>query len=148
MKILNLFNKTIWSCKKMSGMGEKARTVVSGVGEKVSSSDEGSVVDSVGEKVSGLGEKIKGTVKSVPKSASKSTDDLSLRIDDYLDEKSSQLIVDWELATNNDIENIEKKYTRVAQDLSTLDSNFNEYRDETNNKIKKIEERLEKLEKP
>ncbi len=132
----------------MSGMGEKARTVVSGVGEKVSSSDEGSVVDSVGEKVSGLGEKIKGTVKSVPKSASKSTDDLSLRIDDYLDEKSSQLIVDWELATNNDIENIEKKYTRVAQDLSTLDSNFNEYRDETNNKIKKIEERLEKLEKP
>ena len=131
----------------MSGMGEKARTVVSGVGEKVSSSDEGSVVDSVGEKVSGLGEKIKGTVKSVPKSASKSTDDLSLRIDDYLDEKSSQLIVDWELATNNDIENIEKKYTRVAQDLSTLDSNFNEYRDETNNKIKKIEERLEKLEK-
>lgn len=132
----------------MSGMGEKARTVVSGVGEKVSSSDEGSVVDSVGEKVSGLGEKIKGTVKSVPKSASKSTDDLSLRIDDYLDEKSSQLIIDWELATNNDIENIEKKYTRVAQDLSTLDSNFNEYRDETNNKIKKIEERLEKLEKP
>lgn len=132
----------------MSGMGEKARTVVSGVGEKVSSSDEGSVVDSVGEKVSGLGEKIKGTVKSVPKSASKSTDDLSLKIDDYLDEKSNQLIVDWELATNNDIENIEKKYTKVAQDLSTLDSNFNEYRDETNKKIKKIEERLEKLEKP
>ena len=132
----------------MSGMGEKARTVVSGVGDKVSSSDEGSVVDSVGEKVSGLGEKIKGTVKSVPKSASKSTDDLSLRIDDYLDEKSSQLIVDWELATNNDIENIEKKYSKVAQDLSTLDSNFSEYRDETNDKIKKIEERLEKLEKP
>jgi len=132
----------------MSGMGEKARTVVSGVGEKVSSSDEGSVVDSVGEKVSGLGEKIKGTVKSVPKSASKSTDDLSLKIDDYLDEKSNQLIVDWELATNSDIENIEKKYTKVSQDLSTLDSNFNEYRDETNKKIKKIEERLEKLEKP
>ena len=132
----------------MSGMGEKARTVVSGVGDKVSSSDEGSVVDSVGEKVSGLGEKIKGTVKSVPKSASKSTDDLSLRIDDYLDEKSSQLIVDWELATNNDIENIEKKYSKVAQDLSTLDTNFSEYRDETNDRIKKIEERLQKLEKP
>jgi len=135
----------------MSGMGEKARTVVSGVGEKVSSSthgDEGSVVDSVGEKVSGIGEKIKGTVKSVPKSACKSTDDLSMKIDDYLDEKSNQLIVDWELATNSDIENIEKKYTRVSQDLSTLDSNFSEYRDETNEKIKKIEERLEKLEKP
>lgn len=133
----------------MSGMGEKARTVVSGVGDKVSSStkgDEGGVVDSVGEKVSGIGEKIKGTVKSVPKSASKSTDDLSLRIDDYLDEKSNQLIVDWELATNSDIENIEKKYSKVTQDLSTLDSNFNEYREDTNKKIKKIEERLEKLE--
>ena len=133
----------------MSGMGEKARTVVSGVGEKVSSStetDEGSVVNSVGEKVSGIGEKIKVTVKGVPKSASKSTDDLSMKIDDYLDEKSNQLIVDWELATNSDIDNIEKKYTKVSQDLSTLDSNFNEYRDETNKKIKKIEERLEKLE--
>ena len=71
-----------------------------------------------------------------------------MKIDDYLDEKSNQLIVDWELATNSDIENIEKKYTRVSQDLSTLDSNFSEYRDETNEKIKKIEERLEKLEKP
>jgi hypothetical protein len=134
----------------MSGMGEKARTVMSGVGEKVSStgeSDEGSVVDSVGEKVSGIGEKIKGSVKGVSKTASQSTDDLSVKIDQYLDEKSNQLIIDWELATNNDIENVEKKYARVSENMSTLTSTFNEYREDTNKKIKKIEERLERLEK-
>ena len=138
--------------EKMSGMGEKARTVVSGVGEKVSSTtendSEGSMMDSISEKVSGVGEKIKGTAKSVPKSTSKSTDSLSNKIDVLLDEKSDQLIKDWELATKDDILDIEKRYTKVSRDLDTLDSRFNEYRGSTNKKLKKIEERLDKLESP
>ena len=132
----------------MSGMGEKARTVVSGVGEKVSGDGDESVTSTVGDKVSGFGEKIKGSVKGVSKSASQSTDDLSIKIDLYLDEKSNQLIEDWELATKNDIAVIEKKYARVTQDLTTLDTKFNEHRLETNEKIKKFEERLDKLEEP
>ncbi len=137
--------------EKMSGMGEKARTVVSGVGEKVSGtgenvSNEGSMMDSVSEKVSGVSEKIKGTVQGVPKSTSKSTDDLSRKIDVFLNDKSDQLIKDWELATKNDIVDIEKRYTKVSHDLNELDEKFNEYRGSTNKKIKKIEERLKKLE--
>ncbi len=134
----------------MSGMGEKARTVMSGVEEKVSGTDgnEGSMVDSVGEKVSGIGEKIKGTVKGVSKTDTEDTDDLSIKIDEYLDEKSSQIIEDWELATQGDLAEIEKKYSKVASDLTTLDTRFSDHRTETNQKIKKIEDRLEKLEKP
>jgi len=138
--------------EKMSGMGEKARTVVSGVGEKVSGSSEndseGSMMDSISEKVSGVGEKIKGTAKSVPKSTSKSTDSLSKKIDIFLNDKSDQLIKDWELATKDDIVDIEKRYNKVSRDLDTLDNRFNEYRGSTNKKLKKIEARLDKLESP
>ena len=136
---------------KMSGIGEKAHTVVSGVGEKISGtgenvSNEGSMMDSVSEKVSGVSEKIKGTVKSVPKSTSNSTESLSNKIDIFLNDKSDQLIKDWELATKDDILDIEKRYTKVSRDLDTLDSRFNEYRGSTNKKLKKIEVRLDKLE--
>ncbi len=128
---------------KMSGMGEKAtgmgdrvRSTVSGAGEKITSSG-------VSEKVSGVSEKLKGSVKGAT-----STDSMSNKIDLFLDEKSDQLIKDWKLATKDDILDIEKRYTKVTRDLDTLDSRFNEYRGSTNKKLKKIEERLDKLESP
>ena len=134
--------------EKASGIGEKARTVVSGVGEKVSgtgeSASEGSMMDSVSEKVSGVSDKLKGTVKGVPKS----TDNLSNKIDIFLNDKSDQLVKDWELATKDDILDIDKRYNKVKRDIGKLDTRFNEYRGFTNKKIKKIEERLDKLEKP
>ena len=137
--------------KKMSVMGEKARIVVTGVSEKVSvtgenESREGSMMDTVSEKVSGVSEKIKGTVKSVPTSTSKSTDEMSRKIDIFLNDKSDQLIKDWELATQKDVSDIEKRYTKVSRDLGDLDNRFNEFRGYTNKKLKKIEERLDKLE--
>ncbi|HSQ01635.1 MAG TPA: hypothetical protein VLM77_00060, partial [Methanobacterium sp.] len=127
--------------EKASGMGEKVRSTVSGAGEKISG--ESSMMSGVSEKVSGVGEKLKGTVKGVP-----STDTLSNKIDVFLDEKSEQLIKDWELATKDDILDIEKRYTKVSRDMGELDSRFNEYRGYTNKKLKKIEARLDKLENP
>jgi len=128
--------------EKMSGMGEKARSAVSGAGEKVTI--EGSMIDGVSEKMSGMSEKIKGTVKGVPKT----TDSLSNKIDLFLNDKSDQLIKDWELATKDDIVDLENRYGKVSRDLGELDGRFNEYRGFTNKKLKKIEERLEKLETP
>ena len=127
---------------KMSGMGEKARSAVSGASEKVTI--EGSMIDGVSERMAGMGEKIKGTVKGVPKS----TDTLSNRIDLFLNDKSDQLIKDWELATKDDVLDLEKRYNKVSRDLGELDGRFNEYRGFTNKKLKKIEERLDKLENP
>jgi len=126
----------------ISGMGEKARSAVSGASEKVTI--DGSMIDGVSEKMAGMGEKIKGTVKGVPKS----TDLLSSKIELFLDDKSDQLIKDWELATKNDVMDLEKRYSKVSRDLGELDGRFNEYRGFTNTKLKKIEERLNKLESP
>ena len=103
--------------EKTSGMGEKVRSTFYGAGEKITGS-------SVSEKVSGVSDKLKGSVKEAT-----STDSLSNKIDLFLDDKSDQLIKDWELATKDDILDIE-----------------NEHRGSTNKKLKKIEERLDKLE--
>jgi hypothetical protein len=116
----------------MSGMSEKIN--VSGVSEKVSG---------VGGKVSDMGGKIKEKV-----SVSSSKDDLSERIDQFMDEKSDQLIKDWELATKKDISDLEKRYNTASMNISELETRFNEYRGFTNKKIKKIEERLDKIENP
>ena len=116
----------------MSGMGEKIN--VSGVSEKASG---------VGAKVSDMGGKIKEKV-----SISSSKDDLSESIDQFMDEKSDQLIKDWELATKKDISDLEKRYNTASRNISELETRFNEYRGFTNKKIKKIEERLDKIENP
>jgi hypothetical protein len=127
---------------KMSGMSEKARSAVSGASDKVTI--EGSMIDGMSERMAGMGEKIKGTVKGVPKS----TDVLSGKIELFLDDKSDQLIKDWELATKNDVMDLEKRYSKVSRDLGELDGRFSEYRGFTNKKLKKIEERIETLENP
>jgi len=119
-----------------SSMGEKIN--VSGVSEKVQGG-----ASNLGEKVSGMGGKIKEKV-----SISSSTDDLSQRIDGFLNEKSDQLIKEWELATKKDLAGLEKRYSSVSRNIGDLDRRFNEYRGFTNKKIKKIEERLDKLENP
>jgi len=125
----------------MSGMGEKLN--VSGVSEKVSGVGEKLNVSGVSEKVSGMGEKIKGKV-SVPIS----TDNLSHRIDLFLNEQSDQLIEDWDLATKKDLSELEKRFNVVSLDIETLEKRFNEYRGSTNKKLANIEERLDKLENP
>lgn len=128
--------------EKMPEMNKKARSGVSDTDEKVTI--EGSMIGGVSERMAGMSEKIKGTVKGVPKS----TDILSSKIELFLDDKSDQLIKDWELATKKDVIDLEKRYTKITRDLGELDSRFNEYRGFTNKKLKKIEERLEKLENP
>ena len=117
------------------GIGDKVRTTISGATES-------NVMNNVSEKVSGVGEKLKGTVKGVPKS----TDTLSNKIDLFLNDKSDQLIKDWELATKEDIIDIEKRYSKISRDMGELDSRLNEYRGFTNKKLKKIEDRLDRLE--
>ena len=121
--------------EKSTGISDKVRTTISGATDS-------SMINNVSEKVSGVGEKLKGTVKGVPKS----TDTLSNKIDLFLNDKSDQLIKDWELATKEDIIDIEKRYSKISRDMGELDSRFNEYRGFTDKKLKKIEDRLDKLE--
>jgi len=115
----------------MAGVSEKLN--VSGISEKVSGVGEKINVSGVSETVSGMGETIKSTVSG--------TDNLTERIDQYLNEKSDQLIKDWNLATKDDVSDLEKRFMKVSGDLD-------EYKVQTNEKIKKIEARIDKLENP
>jgi len=134
-KLLEIGDKMSEVGEKKTGMGDRVRSTVSGASEKISGA-------SVSGRVSGVSEKLKGSVN-----VSTNTDTLSNKIDLFLDEKSDQLIKDWELATQDDILDIEKRYTQVSNDMGQLENNFNEFRGSTNKKLKKIEERLDKLEK-
>lgn len=131
-----------------NSFGETVQGGASNLGEKVSG--EGSMsgmgekyVSGVSEKVSGMSEKIKGKV-NVPIS----TDNLSHRIDLFLNEQSDQLIKDWDLATKKDLNTLEKRFKVVAVDIETLEKRFDEYLGTTNKKLENIEERLENLENP
>ena len=89
-----------------------------------------------------MGESLKGKVKEVPIS----TDDLSGRIDEFLNDQSDRLIKDWELATKSDVGKLEKKYSKVARDIDDVERRFNEYRGHANKKFEHIEQRLDTLE--
>lgn len=107
-----------------------------------SQSSKGERMSGVSERVSEMSEKLKGKVRDVPIS----TDVLSGRIDEFLNDQSDQLIKDWELATKTDINALEKRYTKVSRDVDGLAKRFDEFRNHANKKFEYIEERLEKLE--
>jgi hypothetical protein len=90
----------------MLGVSEKARSAFSGASDKVKV--DSSTISGVSDKVSGVSEKLKGTVKGVPQS----TDELSNKIDLFLEERQGQIIKDWELATKDDVFDLEKRYTQ------------------------------------
>ncbi|MCE5213540.1 MAG: hypothetical protein LLF83_02330 [Methanobacterium sp.] len=127
----------------MTNINEKARSALAGAKDKIKV-DPSSMGD-VSEKVSVISEKFKGTVKEV---VPEKSDELSDRIDQYLEERKDQIINDWELATKNDAMNLEKRYLKLSKDMGKLDDGFNEYRETSNKRIKEIEDRLEKLENP
>jgi len=124
--------------EKVQGTGEKinGEGSMSGMGEKLN-------VSGVSEKVTGMGEKIKGKV-NVPIS----TDNLSHRIDLFLNEQSDQLIEDWDLATKKDLSVLEDRFKEVSTNIESLEERFNQFSSATDEKLENIEERLEKLENP
>lgn len=123
----------------ISEMGNKVSEGISQTSNHVSGEGK---MSGVSEKVSEIGERLRGKVKEVPIG----TDVLSSRIDEFLNEQSDQLIKDWELATKNDVETLEKKYGKVSRDIDDLERRFNEYRGHANKKFENIENRLNALE--
>ncbi|MGL6298426.1 MAG: hypothetical protein ACRC1M_04595 [Methanobacteriaceae archaeon] len=75
------------------------------------------------------------------------TDVFSKKIDAFLDEKSDQLIKDWELATKEDTDELAKRCDVAYSNIDSLEKRFNEYKSFTNERIDSIDERLAKLEK-
>ncbi len=132
----------------VSDVGTKVSGAASSVSEGISKQFSGNNVEGeskksgISEKISGISGSLKGKVKGVPIS----TDDLSGRIDEFLNDQSDRLIKDWELATKSDVGELEKKYSKVARDIDEVERRFNEYRGHANKKFEHIENRLDALE--
>ncbi len=128
----------------ISQMSARVSEGVSEAGERFQTAGEGreGKMSGVSGRVSEMSEKLKGKVKDVPIS----TDVLSGRIDEFLNDQSDQLIKDWELATKTDVSNLEKRYNKVSRDIDDLTKRFDEFRNHANKKFEHIEERLENLE--
>ncbi|BAW31986.1 MAG TPA: hypothetical protein PLO64_00945 [Methanothermobacter sp.] len=118
----------------------RLKSHISNVGEKFTSEEGGSM--SVSEKVSGVSDKIIHKVREVPIS----TDIISSKIDTFLEEKSDELIKDWELATKDDIKTLQGRLDLVSRNIGELEQRFNEYRSYTNKRLKSLDKRLKKLE--
>lgn len=92
-----------------------------------------------------MGEKIKVKFKDIDM-PNLNTDVFSKRIDSFLDEKSDELIKDWELATKADVDILEKRCEVAYRNVDELAKRFNEYREYTNERMDHIDQRLKKLE--
>jgi len=126
------------------GVSDAGSRVSEGISQQYSNPNvEGeSRMSGVTGRVSEYGEKIRGRVKEVPIS----TDVLSGRIDEFLNDQSDQLIKDWSLATKSDLSELEKRYSKVSRDVDDLAKRFDEFRGHANKKFEHIEERLKALE--
>ena len=126
------------------GVSDAGSRVSEGISQQYRSSNvKGeSKMSGVTERVSGYGEKLRGKVKEVPIS----TDAFSGRIDEFLHERSDQLIKDWSLATKSDLSELEKRYGKVSRDVDDLAKRFEEFRGHANKKFERIEERIKALE--
>ena len=126
-----------------SSISDMGNRVSEGISSQYNNpSTEGEKKQGVSERVSEMGERLRGKVKDVPIS----TDVLSGRIDEFLNEQSDRLIQDWELATKSDVDVLEKKYGKVVRDIEDLEKRFSEYRGHANKKFESIEKRVSALE--
>ena len=79
--------------------------------------------------------------------SSLNTDAFSNKIDAFLDQKSDQLIKDWSLATTNDLEELESKFSETTGHVDTLEKSFDEFKKSSEEFQKVTEEKLEDLDK-
>ena len=71
----------------------------------------------------------------------------SNKIDAFFDAKSDQLIKDWALATTNDLEELESKFSETTANVDDLDKSFKEFKKSSEEFQKATEDRLEDLDK-
>lgn len=116
-----------------------------------SSSEDLSDLDESEEK-EGIRKKIKVKLGDIDMSTF-DTDAFSKKIDSFLDEKSDQLIKEWSLATTDDLDILEKKFSKTTRSVDDLETKFKEFkensvkfREETESRLDDLDERINSLE--
>lgn len=100
----------------------------------------------VKEESESMGKRIKVKLSDIDMS-SLSNEAFSSKIDAFFDEKSDQLIKDWSLATTNDLEELESKFSQTTANVDNLDKSFKEFKKSSEEFQKATEERLDDLDK-
>ena len=75
------------------------------------------------------------------------TDAFSNKIDAFLDAKSDELIKDWSLATTEDLNELQTKFSETTANVDSLEKDFNEFKKSSEEFQKSTEEKLNDLDK-
>lgn len=75
------------------------------------------------------------------------TDIMSKKITQFIDEQSEQVIEDWDLATNKDLEKIIERYDSLNEDISSYKEKNDIRVSELESRVDKIDEELKSLKK-
>lgn len=79
--------------------------------------------------------------------SSLSNEAFSNKIDAFFDEKSDKLIKDWSLATTNDLEDLESKFSETTSHVDDLEKSLEEFRKTSKEFQEVTEEKLDELDK-
>jgi hypothetical protein len=110
------------------------------------SSDYSDLSKEPSEKGNSVGKRIKVKLNDIDMSAL-NTDAFSHKIDAFLDAKSEELIKDWSLATTEDLDNLQTKFSETTANVDSLEENFNEFKKSSEEFQKSTEEKLNELDK-
>ena len=102
--------------------------------------------DKPSEKGDSVGKRIKVKLSDIDMSAL-NTDAFSNKIDAFLDAKSEELIKDWSLATTEDVEDLQTKFSETTSNVDNLEKDFNEFKKSSEEFQKLTEEKLNDLDK-
>lgn len=106
-------------------------------------------VANISDKMNDFSEKIKDRVQEEEEDEEhiSRTDAMSKKITQFIDEQSEQVIADWDLATNKDLDVLLEKYDKIESDLNGYKESNDIRVDELEERVNKIDEELENLKK-
>ena len=103
-------------------------------------------ISTISDKMNDVSGKIKDRVQDENEEDHVSrTDMMSKKISQFIDEQSEQVIEDWDLATNKDIDAVMEKYNQIESDLNDYKESNNERVSSLEERVNQIDEELEKL---
>ena len=75
------------------------------------------------------------------------TDAFSHKIDAFLDAKSDELIKDWSLATTDDLEDLQAKFSETTSNVDNLEKDYLEFKKSSKEFQEATQEKLDDLDK-
>ncbi|MBQ6099739.1 MAG: hypothetical protein IJL02_07760 [Methanobrevibacter sp.] len=97
------------------------------------------------EESESMGKRIKIKLSDIDSALN--TDAFSQKIDAFLDEKSDELIKSWSLATTDDLDELQNKFSETTANVDKLDKSFADFKKSSEEFQKVTEEKLNDLDK-